>query len=99
MQVLRRETQLALGEIEDILWQLRDVKWVVRTAAQGWVLARNAGDIMAADVFRLFVFEPETAQASENDALLRAQTERLAASLGETLAGSLQDLCASSEPA
>jgi membrane protein len=98
LQALRRETRLALGEIEDILWQLRDAKWAVRTAAQGWVLARNAGDIMAADIFRLFVFEPVTTEAPENDALLQAQTERLASSLGETLAASLQDLCANSEP-
>jgi len=98
LPALRRETHLALDEIEDVLRQVRDAKWVVRTAAQGWVLARDAGDIMVAEIFRLFVFRPEAGEALGNDAALREVAERASSCLDEALAGSLHDLCARPEP-
>lgn len=93
LPMLRRATHLALGEIEDILRRLRDENWVVRTAAQGWMLARNAGDIPLAEIFRLFVFRPES-EAAENDAGLQVLQSQVAACLGQALAGSLEDMCA-----
>lgn len=91
LPMLRRETRLALGEIEDILRRLREANWVVRTAAQGWVLARGGNDIPLAEIFRLFVFQPE-AEAVANDAALQAMQARVAACMDQALAGSLEDL-------
>lgn len=93
LQLLRQETRLALDELEDILRQLRDVGMVERTTRQGWVLARSAADIRLAEVFRLFVFTPETVAPGSDDQALRDLAQRLSGHFEEALAGTLEDLC------
>ena len=92
LQSLRRETHLPFDELEDILRQLADHKWVVRTGGQGWFLARNPADIPVADVFHLFVFDPRGGVKEKDDPALRALAGRAASHLEEALAGSLEDL-------
>jgi len=92
LSALRRETHLALDEIEDILHQVRDAKLAARTTTQGWMLARDARDIMVADVFRLFVFRPDASEAPPNDEILREAVERSASCLDQAFSGSVADL-------
>ena len=94
LQMLRQETHLALEALEDILRQLGDAKLVERTARQGWVLARNATDISLADVFRLFVFRPESGVSEGDDLSLQELAQRASGRFEEALSGSLEDLCA-----
>ncbi|MEN6585398.1 MAG: YihY family inner membrane protein [Sulfuricella sp.] len=97
LQLLRQETGLALGELEDILRQLRDASLVERTARQGWILARNAADISLADVFRLFVFWPESSVPENDELPLLELAQRASGHINEALSGSLEDLCIKSE--
>lgn len=93
LQMLRQETHLALEALEDILRQLRDAKLVERTARQGWMLARNATDISLTDVFRLFVFRPESGVPEGDDLALQELAQRVSGRFEEALSGSLEDLC------
>lgn len=99
LPMLRQETHLALEALGDILRLLRDAKLVERTARHGWMLARGASDISLADVFRLFVFQPESEVAGSEDQALQELAQRVSARFAETLSGSLEDLCATSEAA
>jgi len=99
LQMLRRETHLALETLEDILRQLRDAKLVERTARQGWMLARNATDISLADVFRLFVFRPESGVPEGDELALQELAQRVSGRFEEALSGSLEDLCVKPEVA
>jgi membrane protein len=97
LAALQRETHVALEELENILRQLRDARWAARTAGQGWLLSAHPGDIAVLEVFRRFVFRPDEALPAGSDANLAALSERTASSLGQALAGSLEDLCAKGE--
>ncbi|BCB28071.1 UPF0761 membrane protein [Sulfurimicrobium lacus] len=99
LPLLRQETGLALGELEDILRQLRDASLVERTARQGWMLARNAAEISLADVFRLFVFRPESSVPQNGDRPLLELAQRASGHIDEALSGSLEDLCIKSDGA
>lgn len=93
LQILRQETDLALEALEDILRQLRDAKLVERTVRQGWMLARNATDISLADVFRLFVFRPESGAPEGDDPALQELAQRVSGRFDEALSGSLENFC------
>jgi hypothetical protein len=56
------------------------------------MLARDARDILVADVFRLFVFQPDASEVPPDDDALRAALERAASCLDLALAGSVADL-------
>lgn len=92
LQFLRQETQVALDELEDILRRLRDASLVERTTRQGWMLARDADDIRLAEVFRLFVFKPESGMSEGDDQALRELALRLSGHCEEALGGTLADL-------
>ncbi len=94
LAALQRETRVTLEELEDILLQLRDVRWVARTAGQGWLLSAHPGDISILDVFRHFVFKPDEDLPAGSDGNLAELSERAASSLKQALVGSLEDLCA-----
>ncbi len=97
LPLLRQETGLALGELEDILERLRAAKLVERTARQGWMLARNASAITLAEVFRLFVFRPESSAPESDDRSLLALAQMASGRIDEALSGSLEDWCAQAD--
>ncbi len=64
---LRKQLQLGIEEIEDVLQRLSTVGWVRKAAGEGWVLARDAEQLRVADVYRLFVFDPQHANPKTAD--------------------------------
>ncbi|HWH46813.1 MAG TPA: YihY family inner membrane protein [Burkholderiales bacterium] len=94
LQQLRMAVRLSWEDAEAILDKLVLAGWVAKLQGNGWVLARDAGAIRLADVFRMFVFGREAADVSEDSGLRRlvssiaANTEgELDFSLKELLAG------------
>ncbi|MGH8757723.1 MAG: YihY family inner membrane protein, partial [Burkholderiales bacterium] len=64
---LRKQLRLGIEEIEDVLQRLNAASWVRKAAGEGWVLARDAEQLTVADVYRLFVFDPQHAHPKTAD--------------------------------
>jgi membrane protein len=64
---LRNRLRLGIEEIEDVLQRLSAANWVRKAAGEGWVLARDAEHLAVADVYRLFVFDPQHAHPKMAD--------------------------------
>jgi len=64
---LRNRLHLGIEEIEDVLQRLSAANWVRKAAGEGWVLARDAELLAVADVYRLFVFDPQHAHPKTAD--------------------------------
>ena len=64
---LRKQLRLGIEEIEDVLQRLNAASWVRKAAGEGWVLARDAEQLTVADVYRLFVFDPQRAHPKTAD--------------------------------
>ena len=79
---LARDLRLAPEQCERLLGRMEAAGWVAQAAGDGWVLAREAGAIRAADVYRLFVFDAP--QVAERYAGLE---QRMEATLAELFAG------------
>ena len=92
---LRMALKLSWEEAETILDKLVLAGWVAKLQGNGWVLARDAGGIPVKDIFKLFVFGRDAAEASDESAI-----RKLVASVSSTVDGeldfSLRDLFASS---
>lgn len=70
LAALRHRVQLGLEDLEDILDRLRTANIVRRAEKGGWLLSRSPDDILAADLYRLFVFDAaQAAPAREDDRL------------------------------
>jgi membrane protein len=88
---LQKVAGLAAADTEALLAELSDCGWVCEGVRGGWVLARDAGEIMLADVFQRFVFAPLDASvppslAGIRDILTRMESRssgELAVALGE----------------
>jgi membrane protein len=59
---LRKNLRLGIEDIEDVLQRLSAAGWVRKAAGEGWVMARDPALLTVADVYRLFVFDPQRAQ-------------------------------------
>jgi membrane protein len=94
LQRLVHESDLGLEEIEDILDRLSEVNWVGSVEGGGWTLTRSAEEIRLADVYRLFVFDPDRGSSDPGIAGTRAGVllAGLTAKLDETLSLSLKEL-------
>jgi membrane protein len=94
LQRLLHETGLGLEEIEDILDRLNEVNWVGSVEGGGWTLTRGAEAIRLADVYRVFVFDPDQGRSAPGIADARAGVllAGLADRLDEALNPSLKDL-------
>ncbi|MGH8704730.1 MAG: YhjD/YihY/BrkB family envelope integrity protein, partial [Burkholderiales bacterium] len=57
---LAAEAKLAPESCERLLEHMGRLGWVARTAGEGWVLTRDASELSVADVFRAFVFDPDS---------------------------------------
>lgn len=55
---LHQRVRLGLEELEEILDRLRAANLARRAEQGGWLLSRAPDDIRAADIYRLFVFDP-----------------------------------------
>ena len=93
LQRLLHESGLGLEDIEDILDRLNEVNWVGSVEGGGWTLTRSAAAIRLADVYRVFVFDPEKASAAPSYRGGRAEPllAKLTASQDEALGLSLQE--------
>jgi membrane protein len=95
LQQLRMAVRLSWEDAESILDKLVAAGWVAKLQGNGWVLARDAGAIRVADVFRMFVFSREAADVSE-DSALRRLVSSIAANVEGELDISLKELLAGS---
>ena len=64
---MRKQLRLGIEDIEEVLQRLSAVGWVRKAAGEGWVLARDAAQLTVADVYRLFVFDPQRAYPKTAD--------------------------------
>jgi membrane protein len=56
---LHSNLRIRYERIEAILDTMQRASWINRAVPVGWVLHRNPGTIAVADVYKLFVFDPE----------------------------------------
>lgn len=94
LQRLLQESDLGLEDVEDILDRLSEVNWVGSVEGGGWTLTRSAEAIRLADVYRVFVFDPDQDCSAPGIADTRAGVllAGLTARLDEALSLSLKDL-------
>jgi membrane protein len=57
---LRGALRMPWEDCEAMLQQLADAGWVAAAAGERWVLARDAGKIRLSDLYREFVFNPDS---------------------------------------
>jgi membrane protein len=57
--VLHSALRIRYERIEALLDTMQRVSWINRALPSGWVLLRNPATIAVADVYKLFVFDPE----------------------------------------
>lgn len=93
LQRLLHESGLGLEEVEDILDRLNEVNWV-GSVEGGWTLTRSAEAIRLADIYRIFVFDPDRNCSAPGIEGTRAGVllAGLTARLDEALNPSLKDL-------
>ena len=93
LQRLVHESDLGLEEIEDILDRLNEVNWVGSVEGGGWILTRSAEAIRLADVYRVFVFDPDQDRSAPDVADTRADVllAGLTTRMDEALSLSLND--------
>lgn len=93
LQRLLHESGLGLEEVEDVLDRLNEANWVGSVEGGGWTLTRSAEAIGLADVYRVFVFDPNRGCSDPGIAGTRAAAllAGLAARLDEALNLSLAD--------
>lgn len=101
LQRLRHESGLGMEDIEDILDRLNEVNWVGSVEGGGWTLTRGAEAIRLADVYRLFVFDPDPGCSAPGIAGTRAGVllTGLTTRLDEALSLSLKELFSPPEKA
>lgn len=94
LQRLLHESDLGLEDIENILDRLNEVNWVGSVEGGGWTLTRSAEAIRLADVYRVFVFDPDQGRPAPGAAGTRAAVllTGLTAKLDEALSLSLKEL-------
>jgi membrane protein len=90
---LLRESDVGLEDAEDILDRLNEANWVGSVEGGGWALIRSAEQIRLADVYRLFVFDPDQGSSAPGIAGARADVllTGLADRLDEALSLSLKE--------
>ena len=94
LQQLRIALKLSWEDAEAILDKLVAAGWVAKLQGNGWVLARDAGEIRVGEVFQMFVFGREAADVSE-DSAIRRLVSSIAANVDGELDFSLKELLAS----
>ena len=90
---LRTALKLSWEDAEAILEKLVVAGWVAKLQGNGWVLARDAGGIPVKEIFRLFVFARDAADATEESAI-RKLVANVSGTLDDELDFSLRDLFA-----
>jgi membrane protein len=70
---LAREVGMLPYRAEAILERCTQLGWVAKGEKETWLLARDAASIKVDDVYRAFVFDPQTAGVSEGDLQLSVQ--------------------------
>jgi membrane protein len=81
---LKERIRFKLEDVEGIIARLVAAGWVQPVLSGGMTLSRAAGEIKVADVYRLFVFEPEVMDASrarEEDSDLASLSRDLASQI------------------
>ena len=67
LNALARELHTQPYRLEEVLVRAAERRWVARTEKDGWVLARDAGEIHLGDLYRAFVFDSEAVGVAEAD--------------------------------
>lgn len=90
---LMRVSRMGWDDVEDMLDRFNRLKWAGKVTREGWVLTKGANAIRLAEVYREFVFDPESVQASQyaGSEKSAALLQRLSSDLEAGLAVSLQE--------
>jgi membrane protein len=95
---LRAGVRLPLEQCEGLLGRLTKAGWITQANGDGWVLARDAGEIRLADVYRHFVFDPDTVRRDYSEGGFESAVARMTAGVHDELAISLKALFARHKP-
>jgi membrane protein len=96
---LRAGVRLPMEQCESLLDRLAGAGWITRASGDGWVLARDAGEIRLAEVYRQFVFDPDTVRRDYAESSLESAVAKMAGSVHDDLSISLKALFARHKPA
>jgi membrane protein len=96
---LQKAAGLAAADAEALLAELADCGWVCEGVRGGWVLGRDAGEIMLADVFQRFVFAPLDGSVPAPLAEIRDRLTRMESRSSGELAVPLEALFFPESPA
>ncbi len=94
---LHSALRLRYERIEALLEILQQASWVNRAAPAGWVLHRNPATISVADVYKRFVFDPESLAPGEQPEWVSLARE-LGSRIGDGAQMSVADLFESAVP-
>jgi membrane protein len=91
---LRAGVRLPMEQCEGLLDRLAQAGWITRASGDGWVLARDAGEIRLAEVYRRFVFDPDTVRRDYAESSFEGAVAKMTAGVDGDLSISLKALFA-----
>jgi membrane protein len=91
---LRAGVRLPMEQCEGLLDRLAQAGWITPASGDGWVLARDAGEIRLAEVYRRFVFDPDTVRRDYAESSFESAVAKMTAGVHDELAISLKALFA-----
>jgi membrane protein len=95
---LRAGVRLPMEQCEGVLDRLAKVGWITRASGDGWVLARDAAEIRLADVYRQFVFDPDTVRRDYPESSFESAVAKMTAGVHDEMAINLKALFARHKP-
>jgi len=93
-QALSRQLRIGFDSLEQILEDLARIEVVSKLADKGWALIRDAEHIQLSELYRLFVFDPSTMAARQDDAEIHAWLAQMDQRVTQASALTLHELFA-----
>jgi membrane protein len=92
MAALSMQLHIGFDALEPILEELVRIKMVRKLAGKGWAMIRDEKHIQVSELYRLFVFEPSSMVAWQDDAEIYAWLVQMEQRVAEAAAITLHDL-------
>ena len=90
--MLSMNLRIGFDSLEEILEDLYRIKVVRKLAGKGWALVRDVKYIRVNELYRLFVFDPYSITARQDDAGLHSWLMQIDQQVAETTTITLHDL-------
>ena len=97
LSTLSSQLKIGFDSLEQILEKLAQGDMVRKLAGNGWVMIRDAEHVRLAELYRLFVFDPATVTARQDDAEIHAWLAQMDRRVTEATVITLHDLFAGSK--